>query len=231
MPSSSENQRKFMWVVHGIQKGKVSPGNAGDKAAKAARTMNPSDVKDFLMQECGLKECGKDAKVRLLKALKEVSGGGPSEPMNLEAYEEEPKRNVISSTKTLHGDYDKTLTMYRGIQFTPKEAQAIQNFTDAKPTKLDRFFVKYDKADDFGNNTDITVKKLQEGGKFIYVAFVKSRSGEEEMPEEPAAGPEGGAPPPQEPNEEEIKIIKSTPIDDQEGSEILTNFLMDIYHK
>jgi hypothetical protein len=229
MPSSTERQRKFMWVVHGIQKGKISPGDAGEKATKAAQQMKSSDVKDFLMQECGLKECGKDAKIRLLKALKEVSGAGPSEPMNLEAYEEEPKRNVISSTKTLHGDYEKTLKMYRGIQFTPKEAQAIQNFTDAKPTKLDKFFVKYDKVDDFGNNTDITVKKLQEGGKFIYVAFVKNRPGEEETPEEPEAGPAGGAP--QEPNEEEIMIIKSSPIDDQEGSEILTNFLMDVYHK
>jgi hypothetical protein len=30
---------------------------------------------------------------------------------------------------------------------------------------------------------------------------------------------------------DEIKIIKSTPIDDQEGSEILTNFLLAVYHK
>jgi hypothetical protein len=26
-----------MWVVHGIQKGKISPGEAGEKAAKAAK--------------------------------------------------------------------------------------------------------------------------------------------------------------------------------------------------
>ena len=216
-----------MGLVHGIQTGKVSRSKVGDKALKAADSMNPSDVKDFLMERFGLKECGRYPKIRILKALRELVG--PMEPMNLEAYEEEPKRNVISSTKTLHGDYEKTLKMYRGIQFTPKEAQAIQNFTDAKPTKLDKFFVKYDKVDDFGNNTDITVKKLQEGGKFIYVAFVKNRPGEEETPEEPEAGPAGGAP--QEPNEEEIMIIKSSPIDDQEGSEILTNFLMDVYHK
>jgi hypothetical protein len=207
-----------MWLVHGLQKGKVSPGKVGGKAKKAAATMDPEDVKDFLMQECGLKECGMDAKVRILKALKELVG--PMEPMRLESnYDTE--QNVIASTRTLRGDYDQTLKMYRGIQFTLKEIQAIKNFTSAKPTKIDKFLVRYDKADDFGNNIDMTVKKLQEGGKFLYVAFIRNRSGEEPESEEPA----------QAVQEDEIKLIKSVPIDDQEGSEILTNFLMDVYHK
>jgi hypothetical protein len=219
MPSHSEKQRKFMWLVHGIQKGKVSPDNIGGKAKKAANTMNPEDVKDFLMQECGLKECGTDSKLRILKALKELA----KPDMKLE-FTDTPEQNVIASTKTLRGDYDQTLKMYRGIQFTVKEFQAIKNFASSKPTKVDKFFVKYDKADSFDNNTDITIKKLQEGGSFLYVAFIRNRSGEEEEPE----SPETGSP---VQKEDEIKIIKSTPIDDQEGSEILTNFVMDVYHK
>ena len=54
-------------------------------------------------------------------------------------------------------------------------------------------------------------------------------------PEAPEGGgaPEGGAPPEQSLKEEagdEIKIIKSTPIDGVGGEEILTNFLQAVYH-
>lgn len=213
-----------MWLVHGVQKGKISPSKVGGKVTKAANTMSPTDVENFLMQECGLQECGVDVKRRILKGLRELQ-----EPMRLE--EEEPELpNVVASSKTLHGDFGQTLKMYRGFELTPKENQAIQNFTEAKPAEHNKFLVRYSKSDEFTNNSTIVVKKLKEpDGKFTYTAFVKIRGGGEEappegQPEQPAAGETGGA-------GDEIKLIKSIPIDDKEGSEILTNFLQAVYHQ
>lgn len=209
-----------MWLVHGVQKGKISPGQVGKKVTTAANTMEPSDVEDFLMQECGLQECGVNVKRRILKGLRELQ-----EPMRLE--EEEPELpNVIASSKTLHGDFDQTLKMYRGFELTPKENQAIQNFTEVRPSEHSKFLVRYSKSDEFTNNSTIVVKKLKEpDGKFTYTAFVKVRGGEEPSPEGQPDQPET------EQSGDEIKLIKSIPIDDKEGSEILTNFLQAVYHQ
>jgi len=240
MSAKSNRQRKFMWVVHNMQRGKTPKSG---KAGEAAASMNPEDVKDFLMQECGLKECGSDAKQRILKALKEIQ-----KSMSLQE-EESATPNVIASTKTAHGDFDQTLKMYRGFELTPKENQAIQSFDEVEPTAHDKFKVQYSKSDDYTNNSTIVVKKLKEpNGQFVYTALIKVRAGEDQPEEPPAEEPQSGAPPqtgtpptqpqPQQPQQpmmeqgggDEIKIIKSIPIDDKEGSEILTNFLQAVYH-
>lgn len=46
MPAKSKQQRKFMGVVRAIQKGTFK-GKPSEEARKAARTMEPSDVRDF----------------------------------------------------------------------------------------------------------------------------------------------------------------------------------------
>ncbi len=223
-----------MHLVYAMQKGKIP--KAG-KAGKAADEMNPEDVRDFLMQECGMQECGMHAKQRILKVLKALKGN------NKLQEDDQQSSNVIASTKTSHGDFKSTLKMYRGFEFTPKENQAIQNFS-VKPVAHDRFKVQYSKSDDFTNNSTIVVKKLREPtGQFVYVALIKVRGGEDKPEELPAEQPSER--PPQEPATQagqlplkeietnvagdEIKIIKSIPIDDQEGSEILTNFLQAVY--
>lgn len=257
MPAVSEKQRRFMWVVHGIQKGKISPSDAGEKASKAAHSMEPSDVQDFLMQEMGLKELSIGPKRRILNLLKGlVTSTAPmeiAEPMMLEMeWDDQQLPNVLASTKTYHGDFNNTLKMYRGFELTPKENQAIQNFTETEPTAHDKFKVQYSKSDDFGNTSTIVVKKLREpSGKFVYVALTKVRSGQEEEPTSPEtptnppqqepqptspAGPNqmSGNPPLKEqddPGSEEIKIVKSVPIEGIDGSKILTNFLQAVFHQ
>lgn len=217
MPGTSK-QRRFMGLVYGIQRGKISPNAAGPKASKAARNMNPSDVKDFLMQECGLKECGIDVKRRLLSTLKEIQ-----EPMNLE---EDSVPSVISSSKTLHGDFEQTLRMYRKNPFKPQENQAIQSFDEVKPISHDKTMVKYNKSNSFTQNSTIAIIKSQApDGKYFYTAFIKVRGGQDSS--DPSAEPT-----PQQASEgDEIKIVNSIPIDDNEGSEILTNFLQEVYHR
>lgn len=236
MPSQSEKQRRFMWLVHGVQRGKIPASKVDTKITTAANDMNPSDVKDFLMQECGIKECGLESKKRILSTLKKIH---PS--MTLEV--EEPNiPNPIASSKIFHGDFENTLKMYRGFEFTPKENQAIKNFTESLPTKHDKFSVQYSKGDDYGNNSTIVVKKLRDtNSKFVYVAIVKIRAGEDpedsettqssQTPETPSETPsprlqEADADPL---SGDEIRIIKSIPIDDQSGDEILTNFLQAVF--
>jgi hypothetical protein len=216
-----------MHAVYAMQHGKMPKSG---KAGQAAAEMSPSDVKDFLMQECGLQECNSTVKKRILQVLKKMSGHDVLK-------EEEPSSpNVIASTKTAHGDFDQTLKMYRGFEFTPKENQAIQNFDEAEPSAHDKFKVQYSKSDDFTNNSTIVVKKLrQPDGKFVYTALVKVRGGTDQVeepetpPDAPAGGPPG-QPPIKEGAGDEIKVIKSTPIDGMGGEEILTNFLQAVYH-
>ena len=49
-----------------------------------------------------------------------------------------------------------------------------------KPTHGDKFFLKYQLTDDFGNNTTTVIKKLKEGNQFCWTAFSKYESAEEE---------------------------------------------------
>ena len=49
-----------------------------------------------------------------------------------------------------------------------------------KPTHGDKFFLRYELTDDFGNNTTTVIKKLKEGNQFCWTAFSKYESAEEE---------------------------------------------------
>ena len=49
-----------------------------------------------------------------------------------------------------------------------------------KPTAGDKFFLRYELTDDFGNNTTTIIKKLKEGNQFCWTAFSKYESAEEE---------------------------------------------------
>ena len=65
-------------------------------------------------------------------------------------------------------------------------ADVLSNFlselelTQEKPTAGDKFFLKYELTDDFGNNTTTVIKKLKEGNQFCWTAFSKYESAEEE---------------------------------------------------
>lgn len=49
-----------------------------------------------------------------------------------------------------------------------------------KPVSGDKFGLKYEVTDDFGNNTTTIIKKLKEGTQFCWTAFSKYESAEEE---------------------------------------------------
>ena len=101
-----------------------------------------------------------------------------------------PEPNVISKTFDTEADYDSYLNQHRGIEIISKEFQSVQNYREAKPTKIDRFQIRYETTDDFGNNDTTVIKKLKEGDRqFCWTAFSKHESAEEEgKPSEPDKG-------------------------------------------
>ena len=91
-----------------------------------------------------------------------------------------PERNVIAKTFDTHADYDSYVNQRRGIEMTPKEQQAVLGFKKANPTQQDKFFIKYETTDAFGQNNTTTIKKLKEGNQFCWTAFSKYETAEEE---------------------------------------------------
>lgn len=202
-----------------------------------------------------------EQKQRVLKVLKslreEYTGnvGGETDIANadnLQTNENEftsgdaqPERNVVAKTFDTQADFDSYTNQRRGIEMTAKEVQAIQNYQEARPTELDKFHVKYEATDDFGNNDTTVIKKLKEGNQFVWTAFSKHETAEEEgkpegaedTVEEPALQEQApGQHMPSEPEDsggdeevtvnDPIRITKSiTFMDETQGADLLADFL------
>lgn len=58
-----------------------------------------------------------------------------------------------------------------------------------KPTAIDKYFLKYETTDPFGNNTTVIIKKLKESGALCWTAFSKyDQASQENEKEEDASG-------------------------------------------
>jgi len=148
---------------------------------------SPADkIKRFIKMKESLSEEGKHKLLKALRLYKEIQ-----EPMWIsEDGMDKPERKVIAKTFDTKADFDSYVNQRRGIEMTPKEQQSILNFTKVKPTQRDRFFVKFENTDTFGNNTTTVIKKLKEGSQFCWTAFSKHETAEEE------GKPEGAEEPP-----------------------------------
>lgn len=98
---------------------------------------------------------------------------------------DKPERNVIAKTLDTRSDFDSYVNQRRGIEMTPKEQQSIINFKKTQPTQRDKFFVKYESTDNFGNNSTTVIKKIKEDGHLVWKAFqtFEGTEEEEEAPE------------------------------------------------
>lgn len=209
-----------------------------------------------------------DQKRQLLIGLRKfkeaVLGGEPVEPASGNALTTEDEftgtgvstsvePKVIAKTFDTEADFDSYTQQRRGIEMTPKELTAVQNFRESRPTKMDKFMIKYEATDEFGQNDTTVIKKLRDpgSGQFCWTAFSTHENAEDEgKPEEPEAPEETGGedegPPdlpdlkeqnpagnmPSEPDDDEvtvgdkIRIVKSiTFADETQGADILSNFL------
>lgn len=124
----------------------------------------------------------KEQKKRLLLALKnireEYTGniGGETDIQNADCLvsEEDQETNIIAKTFDTKADFDSYVNQFRGIQMTPKEQQSIIGYKNSKPVAQDKFFVKYETSDNFGNNNTTVIKKLREGSQFCWTALSKN---------------------------------------------------------
>jgi hypothetical protein len=105
---------------------------------------------------------------------------------NLQVNEDEftanlkPEHNIVAKTFDTKADFDSYVNQRRGIEMTSKEIQSIVGYQKAKPTQQDKFFAKYEKTDDFGNNSTTIIKKLREGNQFCWTAFSKNETADNE---------------------------------------------------
>lgn len=125
----------------------------------------------------------------------------PQEPMYLSEEYPNKERSVVSKTFPVDGDFDPYVNQNRGIQFAPKEADAIRNFRKVStPTMQTPFMVKFESTDDFGNNTTTVIKKYKQGNQFVFTAFTKHDNSNIEAEPKPEANPQSNPVQPKTPN-------------------------------
>jgi hypothetical protein len=138
---------------------------------------NFNKLKEFIKAKESLNENGKKKLLHALRLYKEIQ-----EPMMLEDDDVTggEERNVVAKTFDTQADFDSYVNQRRGIEITSQEQQSVLNYKEAKPTHFDRFFVKFETTDDFGNNSTTIIKKLREGSQLCWTAFQKHETAEEE---------------------------------------------------
>ena len=194
----------------------------------------------------------KEQKRRFLKALREYQGniGGETDIVNADnplTNENEytsgnrpPERNVIAKTFDTEADFDSYVNQRRGLEITPKEFQSVENYTKTRPTHFDKFHLRYEITDDFGNNDTTIIKKLKEVDQFCWTAFSKHETAEEEGSpslNEVDADQSSDTSPEQPTSDEPADVIANDPIritksitftDDEEGANALSDFLLKL---
>jgi hypothetical protein len=230
MPAKSDKQQKFFGLVHAVKKGEKSPHEVSSHIRKVANKIGAKDAEEFASGIAELR-----TKRAMLSMLKELQ-----EPMYLN--EDDQEVNPVAKEFSVKEDYESYVRRHLGQPFTPKELEAVDNFQQAKPTKIERTELRYETTDTFGNSTTIVIKKMKDSGQLSFNAFTKHSNTHEEKdkPEETdAPSPESngpGAPAPEsEPSpsgvnsgssKEDVIITKSTLFtDDIKGGAILSEFL------
>ena len=134
------------------------------------------------------------------------------------------ERKSIAKIFDTKADYDSYVNQRRGLEITSKEFESFTNYSGATSVQSDKYFVKYENTDQFGNNETTIIKKLKEDGKFCWTAFTKTDPATVEEPETP--NEDGG---PEVIVDDTIRISKTiTFIDEIDGANILADFLIEL---
>jgi hypothetical protein len=101
----------------------------------------------------------------------------PSQPSNQPSEPDDEDVTVADNIRVT-----KSITFTDDTQGAQILSQLIAQLglQNDQPTQRDKFFVKYESTDDFGNNDTTVIKKLREGNMFCWTAFSKHESAEEE---------------------------------------------------
>jgi len=224
----SEMHRKFFILVKGVQRGKISPKRVGSIITEAAKTISSKDVDDFIYKKSITKKKLNET-IDHLKNLIDPrtdlryditgansTGGTPVEPMYLDEEGDDvtTERNPIAKTFQQKGNFEQYIQRFSGLEIKPKEFESITNYTEAKPTKVDKYSIRYEGTDEFSNSTITVIKKLREGNDLVFTAFQISKSQNTQDAE-------------QQPTEEDdIVVNKSVSFRDEiEGGKILADMI------
>jgi len=178
MPSVSEKQRKFFGLVRAVQKGEKPSGEVSSALSKVAKSISAKDAADFASSVAETK-----TKQVILSILKDCR-----EPM----YLEEEETNPVAKKFTVQQPFERYVKRFIGQPFSPKEFEALDSYTEQKPTKIERTEIRYETTDDFQNSTTTIIKKMKDGVEFSYNAFSKHTK-VEPPEEEPTPGGETAA--------------------------------------
>jgi len=215
MPSKSKKQCNTAKLAGAVKSGKFPKSKAG-KAVRSMAKMPMKKLKHFMKMKESMTLDQKKKFLKILESIREEytgNVGGETDITNADNLISEdeftaaikPERNVIAKTFDTHADFDSYVNQRRGIEITPKEQQSIIGFRKTKPTQQDKFFIKYEITDAFGQNNTTVIKKLKEGNQFCWTAFSKYETAEEEgSPEKPPKEK------PEEPKKE-LPELPSTP--------------------
>lgn len=201
MPAAIQHQSKAANISAAEKAGRFPSNDAGEATQDVAKVPMELLQKYMKMKETLTAE----EKRQLLVGLKKMKSENamvmsPIEPMNLEEDQPSRERNVIAKKFAVDGEFDPYVNQQRGVQFAPKETDAIRSFQNFEtPTAIDPFMVRYEATDDFGNNTTTVVKKHRQGNAFVFTAFTKYDNANpepepEEKPEAPPAQGQGKPP-------------------------------------
>lgn len=225
MPSKNKKQQKFFGLVRALQRGEVSPHSVSDHIRKVANKISVKDASDFASSIAELRT--KRAVLSMLKELRE--------PMYLQEDEEDAKQEVKATEFKVHDNYEQFVNKHIGQTLTPHELESIDNFQEAKPTKISKSSIRYEKTDEFSNTIIITIKKMKDNNQFSYTSFTKysNLKTKDDEVEPSIDNGETGAPPSEPQSDDSINdgkddIIVSKSIlfqDDIKGSSILSDFL------
>jgi hypothetical protein len=111
MPAKSQQQQKFMGIVHAIQKGDADASDFSKDAQDTAKSMKPSDAKDF----ASTKHAGLPKKVKGENKLKEIIR---------QTYRESLRESVILTEK-----------QFKGLEGIP-DNKSLEKITDAQKLKI-----------------------------------------------------------------------------------------------
>jgi hypothetical protein len=145
---------------------------------------------------------------------------GPIEPMYLDEEGEdtntEVDTNPTAKTFQQKGNFEQYIQKFSGLEFKPKELESVANYVSTKPTKQDKFSIRYEKSDNFNNNTITVIKKLREDNNLVFTAFQVS-------------SPQSTGNTEQKPAEDNIMVNKSVSFRDEiEGGKILADLLQKL---
>jgi hypothetical protein len=160
-------------------------GDSRPQPKVIAKTFDTNaDYDSYINQRRGIEMTPKERQAMITELASNTphQATPPSQATPSNSTTQEPSQDDTETT------VDDKIRIQKSTTFVDETqgADILSNFlaelelSNEKPTSGDKFFMKYETTDAFGNNTTTVIKKLREGGQFCWTAFSKYESAEEE---------------------------------------------------